>query len=314
MSNPTEQDTIQLFLQTIRNLNHSRAKDIFKLIDVMFRKEIWSKDANRWLLVCQAINFEYKSIYGDNQVNNHNYALQFLALAKHPHMTISSEACEFAESILFKSVSEDSDIETIKCVNAAMVTDAGKDFMNKIRTLRMEKKVGTKGSDISKIDDVPPDVRREQKISKKKSKIPRWDLLLTAVRSELEYVFYGALKKVFPMDYVFINASIKNVFPESVLENMQNNHRNLWMTGLIDFVIYDPITLRPKYFFECDSREYHMSAEDRMRDQLKNDIFNKYNIPLYRITPEYDSNTVEHDLVITIRKIIEQERASTTSL
>lgn len=312
MSKTVEQDTIQLFLQTLRNMNHNRTDDIFRLINVMFRKEIWLRDTNRWSLVCQALNFEYKSIYGDNQVNNQNYALQFLALAKHPHMKISSEACEFAESILLKSVSEESDIEAIKSVNAAMITDTGKNFMNKLRTLRMEKKRDTTNGDIVKIDDIPPDVGQEQKISKKKSKIQRWDLLLTAVRSELEGVFYGALKKVFPMDYVFINVSVKNVFPESVLEDMQKKHRNIWMTGLIDFVIYDPITLCPKHFFECDSREYHMSAEDRIRDQLKNDIFNKYNIPLYRIMPEYDSNTVEHDLVVTIRKIIEQERASTT--
>ncbi|MDO6763063.1 DUF2726 domain-containing protein [Agarivorans sp. 1_MG-2023] len=129
-------------------------------------------------------------------------------------------------------------------------------------------------------------------------KYKRLDWLTPLFKSELETTFYEVLKDLFPSYFIYPNVALSNIFEMALLfPSLENDERDFYYKGIVDFVLYDPIDKHlPKYFFEVDSF-YHDTPEAKGRDSKKNAIFAAAGIELIRIRPDSntDSSTLKND-------------------
>lgn len=146
----------------------------------------------------------------------------------------------------------------------------------------------------------PVDVNRPQA-----TRFKRVDWLCPLFKSPLESHFYQALKEVLPTYFVYPNVALSNIFDfDMIKEHLTGNEKDFYFKGVVDFVVYDPADNHaPKYFFEVDS-SFHDKPNAKRLDNLKDSIFDKANIPLYRMRAERGSMTTAHDFKVNIIETI----------
>lgn len=139
----------------------------------------------------------------------------------------------------------------------------------------------------------------------KTTRFKREDWLSSLFKSQLEFHFYQALKEVLPTYFVYPNVVISNIFDFGMIQDhLTANEKDFFFKGIVDFVVYDPAdNHKPKFFFEVDS-SYHDNPDAIRRDNLKDSIFDKANIPLHRMRAEHKSLTMVHDFKMKIIEII----------
>ena len=111
------------------------------------------------------------------------------------------------------------------------------------------------------------------------------------VLSQNEYSKYGVVVH-FPLRMVLNDLTKLNQRELSFATNHLTH---------VDFLIYSKLSQLPVLVIEVDGFSYHNNEKQRERDQVKNDILEKYNIPILRL------NTVgsgeQQKLIATLEKM-----------
>jgi hypothetical protein len=164
----------------------------------------------------------------------------------------------------------------------------------------------TKASQLMEATKKPNKTASNKEVNQPQTtRFKREDWLSSLFKSQLEFQFYQALKDVLPTYFVYPNVVISNIFDfDMIQEYLTDNEKDFFFKGVVDFVVYDPAdNHKPKYFFEVDS-SYHDNPDAIRRDNLKDSIFDKANIPLHRMRAEQKSLTTAHDFKVKIIGII----------
>ncbi len=109
-------------------------------------------------------------------------------------------------------------------------------------------------------------------------------------RSRQEFVFFQAVREVFPTYLVYPNVALSCLIEyDRVADRLNEEERRYALQALVDCAVFDPDdAYRPRYCFELDS-PLHAVAERRMRDMLKTRILQQAGLPFYRIRPPSSS-------------------------
>tara|TARA_Y100001934_G_scaffold282608_2_gene397134 strand:- start:1773 stop:2618 length:846 start_codon:yes stop_codon:yes gene_type:complete len=150
---------------------------------------------------------------------------------------------------------------------------------------------------------------KPRRASEKPSKIVRTDWLVPLFKSQLENVFYKALKEVYDQSFIYPNMALSNIFEkESIFPHLTREEQDYFFKAVVDFVVYDPDDGHlPKLFFEVDSH-YHDNDKAIARDKKKDGIFEAANIELIRIRPVPGSRTPRSDFVKAIKENAKNKR------
>ena len=125
-------------------------------------------------------------------------------------------------------------------------------------------------------------------------------------RSQQEFVFFQAVREVFPTYLVYPNVALSCLIDYKRLANaLSEEERRYALQALVDCAVFDPDDdYRPRYCFELDS-PLHGTPERRQRDTLKARIVQLAGLPLFCIRPP--SGTVERDaFVALLRRLLHQ--------
>ena len=110
--------------------------------------------------------------------------------------------------------------------------------------------------------------------------------------SRQEYTVYGILLGLFPNQLVFPNMGLQAVFQyERMRELLGNEDFGYYLRAQVDFCIVSTSTYFPIIAFELDS-PYHDAADQQMRDERKDLIFQRGGVPLIRLR-SYGRPTVD---------------------
>ncbi|SHK85382.1 DUF2726 domain-containing protein [Rhodothermus profundi] len=129
-------------------------------------------------------------------------------------------------------------------------------------------------------------------------------------RSEQEFVFFQAVRDVFPTYLVYPNVALSCLIDYERMADLLNaSERRYVLRALVDCVVFDPNdAYRPRYCFELDS-PLHAEPARRRRDVLKARVLQQAGLPLYRIRPP--SAAVERDaFVMLLRRLFQQKQSS----
>ena len=84
-----------------------------------------------------------------------------------------------------------------------------------------------------------------------------------------------------PLKLIIRDASHLNAEEERFVMKTQSH---------VDFLVYDSLGKRPKLAIEVDGASFHQaSGRQAERDKMKNEIFEKYGLPLYRFRTDDSS-------------------------
>ncbi len=125
-------------------------------------------------------------------------------------------------------------------------------------------------------------------------------------RSQQEFVFFQAVREVFPTYLVYPNVALSCLLDyERLADTLSEEERRYALQALVDCAVFDPDDgYRPRYCFELDS-PLHGTPERRQRDTLKARIVQLAGLPLFCIRPP--SGTVERDaFVALLRRLLHQ--------
>lgn len=109
-------------------------------------------------------------------------------------------------------------------------------------------------------------------------------------RSHQEFVFFQAVREVFPTYLVYPNVALSCLLEyERIAHQLSQEARRYALQALVDCVVFDPDdAYRPRYCFELDS-PLHAAPERRDRDALKTHLLQQAGLPFYRIRPPSSS-------------------------
>ncbi|MBD1571608.1 DUF2726 domain-containing protein [Aliivibrio sp. S10_S31] len=206
----------------------------------------------------------------------------YIKLVLSGYLEISQSGIMQIESIGFKASLEQSESEALIFSKICNHYEEALNFQSSINTTKFE----------------------ETSVSNKShSSFARTDWLIPLFKSEQEEVFYEALKSTYPNFFIYPNVAVNNIFDfEQIKPHLQSSERDYFLKAIIDFVVYDPSDHTPKFFFEVDSC-YHDSAEARIRDNKKNNIFNVAGIKLHRIRLNSDTLMQKYDFMQEIKLV-----------
>ncbi|WP_397546886.1 DUF2726 domain-containing protein [Rhodothermus marinus] len=125
-------------------------------------------------------------------------------------------------------------------------------------------------------------------------------------RSQQEFVFFQAVREVFPTYLVYPNVALSCLIDyERLAEVLSEEERRYALRALVDCAVFDPDDgYRPRYCFELDS-PLHGTPERRQRDAIKARILQLAGLPLFCIRPP--TGTVERDaFVALLRRLFQQ--------
>lgn len=133
---------------------------------------------------------------------------------------------------------------------------------------------------------------------------PAQDYRITLFKSHQEKQLFQALINNFPSYNVFPNVAISCLLDwEALKPQLTTEERQLFLTGIVDFVIFDRAQdLLPVHFFELDS-PHHDTEPSQLRNQAKDGIFQKAGIPLRRIR-KTTREVSEKEFTLLIRELI----------
>lgn len=119
----------------------------------------------------------------------------------------------------------------------------------------------------------------KKKVSRFDSENLLYDLLLEVLKEKNKKDLEVALHV--PLKMIIRDASLLNAEEERFVMKTQSH---------VDFLVYDSLGKRPKMAIEVDGASFHQaSGRQAERDKTKNEIFEKYGLPLYRFRTD-DSN------------------------
>lgn len=82
---------------------------------------------------------------------------------------------------------------------------------------------------------------------------------------------------------VALHVPLKMIINESSLLDEEEERFVMKTQSHVDFLIYESLGKRPKFAIEVDGASFHQeSGRQAERDKMKNEIFEKYGLPLYR--------------------------------
>lgn len=115
-------------------------------------------------------------------------------------------------------------------------------------------------------------------------KTDEYDYRISLLKSKQECDFFEALRDVFPTFQIYPNVATSCLLNWSLLQEYLNtDEKEYFFKSIVDFVVFDQINgYLPKYFFELDSI-YHDSDKQKRKDKLKDSIFQKAGVQIYRI-------------------------------
>lgn len=130
------------------------------------------------------------------------------------------------------------------------------------------------------------------------------DCRICLFKSSQEMDFFYALRSAFETYQIYPNVSMSCLIDyEKVKDKLTQEECNFFFKSVIDFVVFDQAEgFFPIYFFELDSI-YHDSKRQKHNDGLKDSIFSKSGIRIYRIRKN-DSNVSVQEFTKMIREII----------
>jgi very-short-patch-repair endonuclease len=80
-----------------------------------------------------------------------------------------------------------------------------------------------------------------------------------------------------------MHVPLKMIISDSSLLDSEEERFVMKTQSHVDFLIYDSLGKKPKFAIEVDGVSYHKdSGRQAERDKMKNEIFKKYGLPLYR--------------------------------
>lgn len=131
--------------------------------------------------------------------------------------------------------------------------------------------------------------KKRMEFFKGKKKVSRFD------SENLMYeLLLGVLKKKSIKNLgIALHVPLKMIINEPSLLNEDEKRFVMKTQSHVDFLIYDSLTKRPEFAIEVDGVSFHQeSGRQAKRDKMKNEIFKKYGLPLYRFRTD-DSNEKE---------------------
>jgi len=119
----------------------------------------------------------------------------------------------------------------------------------------------------------------KQKVSKFDSENLMYDLLANVFKEKGVKGLDIALHV--PLKMIVRDSSLLNAEEERFVKKTQSH---------VDFLVYESLGKRPKFAIEVDGASYHKnSGRQAERDKMKDEIFGKYNLPLYRFRTDDSS-------------------------
>ncbi len=119
----------------------------------------------------------------------------------------------------------------------------------------------------------------KQKVSRFDSENLMYDLLISIFEE----------KGIRDLD-IAIHVPLKMIISDSSLLDSEEERFVMKTQSHVDFLIYDSIGKRPRLAIEVDGVSYHKdSGRQAERDKTKDEIFKKYNLPLYRFRTDESS-------------------------
>lgn len=130
------------------------------------------------------------------------------------------------------------------------------------------------------------------------------DCRICLFKSSQEEEFFYALRRIFDTYQIYPNVSMSCLIDYSKIKNkLTQEECDYFFKSVIDFVVFDQAEgFFPKYFFELDSI-YHDSEKQKHKDCLKDSIFSKSGIQIYRIRKN-NSTISTQEFAKLIREII----------
>ncbi len=125
-------------------------------------------------------------------------------------------------------------------------------------------------------------------------------------RSQQEFVFFQAVREVFPTYLVYPNVALSCLIDcERLADVLSETERRYALRALVDCAVFDPDDgYRPRYCFELDS-PLHGAPARRQRDALKARMLQLAGLPLFCIRPL--TGTVARDaFVALLRRLFQQ--------
>jgi Protein of unknown function (DUF2726) len=135
--------------------------------------------------------------------------------------------------------------------------------------------------------------------------VPTQDYRINLFKSHQEKQFFQALKNTFPSHHAYPNVAISCLLDWNTLRGeLTAAEKDLFFKGIVDFVVFDQAQdFFPLYFFELDS-PWHDTEKAQRNDPLKDSIFAKAGIPLFRIR-KADQQVSENEFTMLIREMIQ---------
>jgi hypothetical protein len=130
------------------------------------------------------------------------------------------------------------------------------------------------------------------------------DASISLFKSNQEYLFYRAVREVFPMFLVIPNVALTAIIDyDSIKGTLTKDEQRYFFSALIDSVVIDTENnYKPIRFIELDS-PYHDNVQQQQKDLLKDQILAKAGQKLLRVrrlTTKHD----EKDFLKLIREVI----------
>ena len=133
------------------------------------------------------------------------------------------------------------------------------------------------------------------------------DFTINLFKSDQEIEFFYALKRTFEMYQIYPNVAISCLLNWELIKNdLDNEERKYFFSGIIDFVIFDQATgFKPLHFFELDSA-YHDNPDIQKKDKMKDSILAKAGVKIMRIRKN-DKHVSEQEFIKLIRELVNRK-------
>ena len=116
--------------------------------------------------------------------------------------------------------------------------------------------------------------------------------VISIFKSPQEREFYLAAQKVFENSILLPNAALSTLINNNVLNKLEKNKKWHFLSTTVDLVIIDKTSNKPVLFFELDS-SYHDFEEQKIKDDLKNELINESGHTLIRIRKKTGTENIE---------------------
>lgn len=119
------------------------------------------------------------------------------------------------------------------------------------------------------------------------------DFSKSIFNSPQEEELYSSAKKIFPEDLVLPNLALSTIINSKITELLESKREvNFFFKSSLDLCIVNSKSFRPKFYIELDS-SWHDKPDQIGKDQIKDKIFKKAGLKLYRLRKLENKNMNE---------------------